>query len=35
MSWDRFVFDFTGAAYYAVLIVWEYIKMWWIKWQNI
>lgn len=35
MSWDRFVFNFTGAMYYAILIAWEYIKMAWIKWQNL
>ena len=27
MSWDRYVYDITGALGYAILIVWEYIKM--------
>lgn len=27
MSWDRFVWNMTGAFYYAVLIAWEYAKM--------
>lgn len=35
MSWDRYVYDITGALGYAVLIAWEYIKMAWIKWQNL
>lgn len=35
MSWDRFVFNFTGAMYYAILIAWEYVKMAWIKWQDL
>lgn len=27
MNWDRFVWNATGAMYYAVLIAWEYAKM--------
>lgn len=27
--------ELAGAIYYAVLIAWEYIKMAWIKWQNV
>lgn len=27
MNWDRFVWNATGAMYYAVLIAWEYMKM--------
>lgn len=35
MNWDRFIFNFTGAMYYAVLIAWEYLKIGWHKWQNL
>jgi hypothetical protein len=35
VSWDRFVWNITGACYYAVLIAWEYVKEGWTKWQNI
>lgn len=27
MNWDKFVFNFTAALGYAILIAWEYIKM--------
>lgn len=27
--------ELVGAIYYAVLIAWEYIKIAWIKWQDL
>ncbi|MDU3430433.1 MAG: hypothetical protein E6005_03725 [Peptostreptococcus sp.] len=35
MNWDKFVFNFTAALGYAILIAWEYIKIAWRKWQNL